>query len=227
MHGTPESSAGGVVEDQHHIMEAAWQAIVQLAHLRPRDRGALRRTCRRLKALVDDGMRELDARGLDGLCLPPSLAAAWPRLTHFSSRPEARLNSLAGFGPFLRALVVNYNGGVRDLSPLVACMALTRLECRLTGVADLAPLPVSVEHLAISCTPVRDLSALSACTALTHLECSYTHVTSLEPLASCRFLEHLNINGVCVLDLSPLSALARLTTLCLAHLFSAHDQGGI
>ena len=101
--------------------------------------------------------------------------------------------------------------GLSDISALKACTALKYLNCCLTKIEQLPPLPASLETLICFQTPLSDISALTACTALKHLDCRNGGITILPPLPAS--LETLKISGNLIKDLSPLTACIGLRSL--------------
>ena len=97
-----------------------------------------------------------------------------------------------------------------DISALAACTALKYLDCGMTKIKQLPPLP-SLETLICNNTGVSNISALIACTALKHLDCRGTCITFIPPLPAG--LETLFICGTQCLDLTPLAACVGLRFL--------------
>ena len=157
--------------------------------------------CPRLQALDFNGCQVAD--------LSPLVACIGLRkITRLCSSGD----NLAPFVTLTRLehLDCSHSPGLSDISALAACTALKYLDCSMTGIQQLPPLPC-LETLICRNMPLPSGIAFIACTALKHLDCGGCSVSVLPPLPAS--LETLDINGTQCADLSPLAACTALRRL--------------
>ena len=171
--------------------------------------------CPRLQTLNFNGFPVVDLSPLTsciGLRRVSGLYAdcAWARLGG-NLAPFAALTQL-------EHLDCSQSTGLSDISALIGCTALKYLDCSLTRIQQLPPLPISLETLICHNTLLSDISPLVACTALKHLDCHGCNITIIPPLPAG--LETLNISGIGGIqffDLSSLAACPGLRSLDCSH----------
>ncbi len=159
-----------------------------------KDNAPWRLVCAHLKDMVDEAVTTMRCRRRwqEGLFLTSQLIMRLPRLTKVD---------------------ISDAEGIRDLSPLAACVALQHLNCKGTSVSSLESLAACAALRTLDCgsSPVWDLAPLAACSSLRTLRCFNTGVSSLEPLAKCSLLHTLFCN-LCY-NLSSLEPLAKCSSL--------------
>ncbi len=139
------------------------------------DKALWRLVCTQLRDMVDAAVTSLGHRR----CVQRDLV--------FTSQLIMQL-------PRLTKVDISNARGIRDLTPLAACVALQHLDCNGTAISSLAPLAVCTALHTLDCshTAVSSLAPLAACVTLQNLNCSNTFVNSLAPLATCTLLHTLN-----------------------------------
>ena len=151
-----------------------------------------------------------------GMPRPPSVAEPSLDLS------GTGLTDLAGLaGPFgLRALNLNDNPALTDLSGLAALASLQALHIQNIGAADLAPLAhlTALRYLSLGLNPqITDLGPLAGLASLRTLRIDATGVADLVPLAGLWNLRTLTLSlNPGIENLAPLAGLGNLRTLRLS-----------
>jgi len=110
------------------------------------------------------------------------------------------------------------NLGIRDISLLKYCSALTELDLSGNEISDLRPLAslFALERLSLNDNSVRNLQPLFALRRLTHLSLDGNRGAELGPLEQLPALQRLSLRNLSLSDLSPLTGLTGLKTLFLS-----------